>query len=52
MNQPINSAAETDGKENSKISANGLSDHDAKEEDMVSGFLYDRLQKEPYRRKK
>ncbi|KAL0738125.1 hypothetical protein Bca4012_014335 [Brassica carinata] len=46
INQPINRAAETDGKENSKISANGLFDQDAKEEDMVSGFLYDRLQKE------
>ncbi|KAJ0232969.1 Microtubule-associated protein 70-5 [Hirschfeldia incana] len=46
VNQPINRAAETDGKENSKISANRLSDQDAKEEDMVSGFLYDRLQKE------
>ncbi|KAJ4866530.1 Microtubule-associated protein 70-5 [Raphanus sativus] len=46
VNQPINRAAETDGKENSKILTNGLSDQDAKEEDMVSGFLYDRLQKE------
>nr|ABD65132.1 Myosin II heavy chain-like domain containing protein [Brassica oleracea] len=46
LNQPTNRAAETDGKENSKISANGLSDQDAKGEDMVSGFLYDRLQKE------
>nr|VDC82907.1 unnamed protein product [Brassica rapa] len=46
LNQPISRAAETDGKENSKISANGLADQDAKEEDMVSGFLYDRLQKE------
>ncbi|KAL0890188.1 hypothetical protein Bca101_014171 [Brassica carinata] len=46
INQPINRAAETDGKENSKISANGLFDQDAKDEDMVSGFLYDRLQKE------
>ncbi|RID72658.1 hypothetical protein BRARA_C04541 [Brassica rapa] len=46
VNQPINRVGETDGKENSKISANGLVDQDAKEEDMVSGFLYDRLQKE------
>ncbi|KAF8096808.1 hypothetical protein N665_0301s0052 [Sinapis alba] len=47
INQPINRAAETDGKENSKISANGLlADQDAKGGDMVSGFLYDRLQKE------
>ncbi|KAG2263938.1 hypothetical protein Bca52824_071017 [Brassica carinata] len=46
LNQPTNRAAETDGKENSKISANGLADQDAKGEDMVSGFLYDRLQKE------
>ncbi|CAH8387758.1 unnamed protein product [Eruca vesicaria subsp. sativa] len=53
LNQPINRVEETDGKENSKISANGLTDqHEedsiskAKEEDVVSGFLYDRLQKE------
>ncbi|KAF3597453.1 hypothetical protein DY000_02026734 [Brassica cretica] len=46
LNQPINRVVETDGKENSKISANGLADQDAKGEDMVSGFLYDRLQKE------
>ncbi|CAN7013329.1 unnamed protein product, partial [Brassica rapa subsp. trilocularis] len=46
VNQPINRVGETDGKENSKISANGLVDQDAKGEDMVSGFLYDRLQKE------
>ncbi|KAF8044989.1 hypothetical protein N665_5847s0001 [Sinapis alba] len=46
INQPINRTAETDEKENSKISANGLlADQDAKGGDMVSGFLYDRLQK-------
>ncbi|CAA0395571.1 unnamed protein product [Arabidopsis thaliana] len=59
MNQPINSVRENDEKENSKITANGLTDQHEEDgerkaeedgnvysEDMVSGFLYDRLQKE------
>ncbi|KFK32193.1 hypothetical protein AALP_AA6G209500 [Arabis alpina] len=50
---------ESDGKENTKITANGLTDQHEEDdkrkaeedgnvdsEDMVSGFLYDRLQKE------
>ncbi|KAF8083873.1 hypothetical protein N665_0748s0018 [Sinapis alba] len=56
LNQPINRVEERDGKENSKVTSNGLSNlHEEEEqrkakedgnEDMVSGFLYDRLQKE------
>ncbi|EOA16452.1 hypothetical protein CARUB_v10004607mg [Capsella rubella] len=59
LNQPIHRVAESDEKENSKITANGLTDQhekggqrkteedgDVDTEDMVSGFLYDRLQKE------
>ncbi|KAG5414258.1 hypothetical protein IGI04_001825 [Brassica rapa subsp. trilocularis] len=55
LNQPINRGEERDGKENSKVTSNGSVDqHEGKaeedgnvdSEDMVSGFLYDRLQKE------
>lgn len=56
LNQPINRGEERDGKENSKVTSNGLTNVDEEEEqrkaeadgneDMVSGFLYDRLQKE------
>ncbi|CAF2150606.1 unnamed protein product [Brassica napus] len=55
LNQPINRGEERDGKENSKVTSNGSADqHEGKaeedgnvdSEDMVSGFLYDRLQKE------
>ncbi|CAE6191585.1 unnamed protein product [Arabidopsis arenosa] len=59
LNQPIHIVAESDEKENSKITANGLTDQheedgkrkaeedgNVESEDMVSGFLYDRLQKE------
>lgn len=59
LNQPINGVAESDEKENSKVTTNGLTDQHEEEankkdeedgnvdsEDMVSGFLYDRLQKE------
>ncbi|KAF2542714.1 hypothetical protein F2Q68_00030423 [Brassica cretica] len=57
LNQPINRGEERDGKENSKVTSNGVTNVDEEEEeqrkaeedgneDMVSGFLYDRLQKE------
>ncbi|VVB12766.1 unnamed protein product [Arabis nemorensis] len=56
LNQSINRVEESDGKENSEITANGLIEEDGKRkaeedgnvdsEDTVSGFLYDRLQKE------
>ncbi|AEE83864.1 Microtubule-associated protein 70 [Arabidopsis suecica] len=59
MNQPIDRVGESDEMENSKITANGLTDQHEEDserkteedgnvysEDMVSGFLYDRLQKE------
>ncbi|CAA7027351.1 unnamed protein product [Microthlaspi erraticum] len=55
----LNRVAESDEKENSKVTANGLVDEHEEDdkrkaeedgnvdsEDMVSGFLYDRLQKE------
>ncbi|ESQ55711.1 hypothetical protein EUTSA_v10024950mg [Eutrema salsugineum] len=59
LNQTIHRVPESDGKENSKVEANGLIDQHEEDgkrkaeedgnvdsEDMVSGFLYDRLQKE------
>ncbi|XP_018448660.1 microtubule-associated protein 70-5 isoform X1 [Raphanus sativus] len=56
LDQPINRGEERDGKENSKLTSNGSVDqqHEGKAEedgnvdsgDVVSGFLYDRLQKE------
>lgn len=59
LNQSIKRVEESDGKENSEITANGLIDHHEEDgkrkaeedgnvdsEDTVSGFLYDRLQKE------
>ncbi|CAN6923050.1 unnamed protein product [Brassica oleracea] len=58
LNQPINRGEERDGKEKSKVTSNGVTNVDEEEEeeqrkaeedgneDMVSGFLYDRLQKE------
>ncbi|KAG2238999.1 hypothetical protein Bca52824_089859 [Brassica carinata] len=55
LNQSINRVEERDGKENSKVTSNDSVDqHEGKAEengnvdsgDVVSGFLYDRLQKE------
>ncbi|CAH8276318.1 unnamed protein product [Arabidopsis lyrata] len=59
LSQPIHIVSESDEKENSKISANDITDQHEEDgkrkaeedgnvdsEDMVSGFLYDRLQKE------
>ncbi|KAL0727689.1 hypothetical protein Bca4012_023782 [Brassica carinata] len=55
LNQPVNSVEERDEKENSKVTSNrSVDQHEGKGEedgnvdsgDVVSGFLYDRLQKE------
>lgn len=59
LSQPIHIVSESDEKENSKITANDITDQHEEDgkrkaeedgnvdsEDMVSGFLYDRLQKE------
>ncbi|KAL1194599.1 Microtubule-associated protein 70-5 [Cardamine amara subsp. amara] len=59
LNQPIHIVEESDEKENSKVTTNGLTDQDEEDvnrkveedgnvdsEDIVSGFLYDKLQKE------
>ncbi|XP_010440039.1 PREDICTED: microtubule-associated protein 70-5 [Camelina sativa] len=59
LDHPINRVVESNEKENSKITTNGLTDQHEEDgkgkteedgnvhfEDVVSGFLYDRLQKE------